>query len=87
MIAPALRKALPMNDFPQDVVDFFAGVFTDMMHERARTGVVRNDVMQSLIQARTDLVVNKTEPSGKRNRIRIRFRSWLRENFRFRSKA
>lgn len=65
MISPALRKALPLNDFPQDAIDFFTGAFTDTMNERTRNNVVRKDVMQSLIQARTDLVVNKTEPSGK----------------------
>lgn len=65
MVSPALRKMLPINDFAQDTIDFFVSAFTDTMRYRERNGITRNDVMQTLIQARTDLVVNKTEPSGK----------------------
>lgn len=64
MISPTLRKMLKISDFPWDAVQFFKDAFTDTMKERQKNGVVRNDLMQTLIQARTDLVVNKTEPSG-----------------------
>lgn len=68
MISPRLRKALRIPDMPPDASRFFARAFTDTMEDRQRRSIVRNDVMQSLIQARTDLVVNKTEPSGNRTR-------------------
>ncbi|XP_060846915.1 probable cytochrome P450 6a13 [Rhopalosiphum padi] len=63
MVSPALRRALRVGDFPRDAVEFFTAAFTDTMRYRQEHGLVRDDVVQSLIQARTDLVVNKTEPS------------------------
>lgn len=64
MVTPALRRALRISDVPSDAAQFFTAAFTDTMKYREEHGIVRDDVMQSLIQARTDLVVNKTEPSG-----------------------
>ncbi|CAH1732605.1 unnamed protein product [Aphis gossypii] len=63
LISPALRRAIRVSDYPQEVVQFFMAAFTDTMRYRQEHGLVRDDLMQSLIQARTDLVVNKTEPS------------------------
>ncbi|CAH1732596.1 unnamed protein product [Aphis gossypii] len=63
LISPALRRALRISDFPQDAVQFFTDAFTDILRYRQEQGLVRDDLAQSLIQARTDLVVNKTEPS------------------------
>lgn len=68
MISPTLRKYLPIYDFPQEANDFFISAFTETMKHRERTGQIRNDVVQTLIQARTDLIVNKTEPSRKYRR-------------------
>lgn len=67
MVSPAFRRVLRISDFPPDAVQFFTTAFTDTMRHRQERGLVRDDVMQSLINARTDLVVNKTEPSGKTN--------------------
>ncbi|XP_060857953.1 probable cytochrome P450 6a13 [Metopolophium dirhodum] len=63
MVTPALRRALRIGDMPPDAAQFFTAAFTDTMKYREEHSIVRDDVMQSLIQARTDLVVNKTEPS------------------------
>lgn len=64
MVSPALRKALRISDFPPATIEFFAKAFSDTMKYRERNQVVRNDLMQALMQARDDLVVNKTEPTG-----------------------
>lgn len=64
MVTPALRRALRIGDMPPDAAQFFTTAFTDTMKYREEHNIVRDDFMQSLIQARTDLVVNKTEPSG-----------------------
>lgn len=65
MISPSLRRTLHIKDFPPESIDFLTNAFTETIEHRQRNGITRTDLMQALIQARTDLVVNKTEPSGK----------------------
>lgn len=66
LISPLLQRALRISDFPLDAVQFFKNAFIDTMHHRQENGVIRNDLMQMLIQARMDLVVNSKEPSGEK---------------------
>lgn len=75
MISPMVIKVLKINEFPRDAIQFFKNAFTDIMMDRRNNGVIRNDLMQTLIQARTDLVVNKSEPLGKK--IYITFMCYL----------
>ncbi|XP_025417942.1 probable cytochrome P450 6a13 [Sipha flava] len=65
MVSPALRRALHVYEIPLDTIEFFDNTFTDTVRYRERNNVVRDDLMQSLIKARDDLVVNKTVPSVK----------------------
>lgn len=64
LISPTFRKMLKIRDIPKDTVQFFIEVFTSTMKYRETNNVIRNDLVQSLMQARMDLVVNKKESSG-----------------------
>ncbi|XP_050439910.1 probable cytochrome P450 6a14 [Adelges cooleyi] len=62
-ISPGLRKMLKINDFPKFATDFFEKSFFQTMEYRQKNHITRNDFVQCLLQARTDLVINKSEPS------------------------
>lgn len=67
LIAPALLKIVRLKDFPSDAVEFFHSAFHDTITYREKNNVVRNDFVQVLMQARTDLVLNKNIPPGGKN--------------------
>lgn len=71
MISPVLRSVFRISDYPWDAVQFFKSAFIDTMKYRQDHGVIRNDLMQALITARTDLVVNRTDSPGKTKNIYI----------------
>ncbi|XP_050527989.1 probable cytochrome P450 6a14 [Daktulosphaira vitifoliae] len=63
MISPSLKKKLKLNDVQPEVVEFFVSAFSDTMKFREDNNILRDDLVQCLIQANKDLVINKTEPS------------------------
>ncbi|XP_050439207.1 LOW QUALITY PROTEIN: uncharacterized protein LOC126844826 [Adelges cooleyi] len=62
-ISPSLRKMLKIGDFPPEASGFFESSFNQTMAYRTQNNIVRNDLVQCLMQARQDLIVNKLEPS------------------------
>lgn len=64
MISPTLKKKLHLRDLSPDVVEFFISAFSETMKYREDNNILRNDLVQCLMQANQDLVINKTEPSG-----------------------
>ncbi|XP_050443395.1 probable cytochrome P450 6a14 [Adelges cooleyi] len=62
-ISPSLRKMLKISDFPPAASDFFKSSFNQTMDYRTKNNIVRNDLVQALMQARQDLIVNKLTPS------------------------
>ncbi|XP_050527991.1 uncharacterized protein LOC126898087 [Daktulosphaira vitifoliae] len=63
MISPSLKKILHLQDMPASVVEFFKTAFSDTIKYREDNNILRNDLVQCLMQANTDLVINKKEPS------------------------
>jgi len=49
--------------FPTEATDFFQKVFTDVIQYREQHDVVRNDLTQTLMQARKELVL-KEDPTA-----------------------
>ncbi|XP_050439571.1 probable cytochrome P450 6a14 [Adelges cooleyi] len=62
-ISPVLRKMLKIYDFPKFATDFFENSFRQTMEYREKNRITRNDFVQCLLQAKTDLIINKSEPS------------------------
>jgi len=62
MITPALLKVVKLKDFPADATDYFRSAFDEMIAYRANNNVARNDLVQQLMQARNDLVLNTNLP-------------------------
>lgn len=66
MIEPVLLKVVRLKDFPSDATAFFHSTFHETIAYRERNNVVRNDFVQTLMQARRDLVLNDDlPPNGK----------------------
>ncbi|KAF0760910.1 putative cytochrome P450 6a13 [Aphis craccivora] len=66
MISPTLLNILKFKDFPADATEFFHSAFHETITYREKNNIVRNDFVQTLIQARNDLVLNKSIPQGER---------------------
>jgi len=64
MISPTLLNILKFKDFPADATEFFHSAFHETITYREKNNIVRNDFVQTLIQARNDLVLNKSIPQG-----------------------
>ncbi|XP_050431550.1 probable cytochrome P450 6a13 [Adelges cooleyi] len=62
-ISPVLRKMLKITDFPKFATDLFENFFRQTMEYREKNHITRNDFVQCMLQARTDLVINKSELS------------------------
>jgi len=62
MINPALLKILRVKDIPTDANDFFHAAFKETMKYRLENKIVRNDIVNCLMQARNDLVLNTDLP-------------------------
>lgn len=58
LFCPKLVIFLKLKQFPEDAADFYGSMFRDVLEYRDRNNVVRNDVTQTLIQAKKDLVTN-----------------------------
>nr|WOV89612.1 cytochrome P450 CYP6CY104 [Rhopalosiphum padi] len=59
MLWPKLVLALKLQQFPEDASEFYVSVFREVLEYRSRNKIVRNDVTQTLIKARNDLVLDK----------------------------
>lgn len=59
IVCPKLVKTLKLQIYPRDSSNFFYSVFSDVIKHRSEHNVVRNDLTQTLMQARTELVLNK----------------------------
>jgi len=64
MITPSLLNILKIKDFPADATEFFHSAFHETIAYREKNKIVRNDFVQTLIQARNDLVLNKNLSQG-----------------------
>jgi len=49
--------------FPAEATNFFRKVFTDVINYRENHNVVRNDLTQTLLQARKELVLKENSTS------------------------
>lgn len=58
MISPALLRIFKLTFFPPDASEFFFSTFRDTIMNREKNNIVRNDFIQTLMQARKDLVLN-----------------------------
>lgn len=59
IICPKLVKNFKFQVYPQDSFNFFYSVFNDVIMFRSKNNVIRNDLTQTLMQARTEFVLNK----------------------------
>lgn len=69
MIAPSLLKIVKLKDFPSEATEFFYSAFHETISYREKNNIVRNDLVQILMQARNDLVLNKNLPQDGMNRF------------------
>ncbi|XP_022167706.1 cytochrome P450 6k1-like, partial [Myzus persicae] len=60
MTSPWVNKLLKLQMFSEEATNFFYKVFTDVVNYREKHNVVRNDLAQTLMQARKELVLNPT---------------------------
>lgn len=58
-VCPTLVKKFKFQVYPQDSSNFFYSVFNNVIKFRNENNVVRNDLTQTLMQARTELVLSK----------------------------
>lgn len=59
MICPWVIKVLKIQMFSAEATNFFHKVFTDVFKYREEHNVIRNDLAQTLMQARKELVLKK----------------------------
>lgn len=64
MFFPGPAKFLKLQLFPKDATDFFHSVMRDVMDYRTENHVIRNDLAQTLMQAREELVVGHDDDSS-----------------------
>nr|QIU80473.1 cytochrome P450 monooxygenase CYP6CY24 [Aphis gossypii] len=58
-ICPRVLKLFKIKLFSQEATNFFYNVFTDVIKHREEHNLVRNDLTQTLMQARKELVMKK----------------------------
>jgi len=58
MISPQIPRMLKIQHFLPDVIDFFVSTFKEIITYREKNAVTRNDVAQTLMQDRKELVFN-----------------------------
>jgi cytochrome P450 family 6 len=58
MLCPRLVQFFGLKQFPEDSINFYRAVFTDLIRYRHENNVVGNDVAQTLMQARKELVLD-----------------------------
>lgn len=59
IVCPILVKNFKFQVYPHDSSNFFYSVFNNVINFRIKNNVIRNDLTQTLMQARTELVLNK----------------------------
>jgi len=65
MISPKIPNKLQIQQFSPDVISFFDSTFKEVITYREKNNINRNDVAQTLMQARNDLVLNNDSfPEG-----------------------
>lgn len=63
MFCPKLVLALKLKQFPEDASEFYKNMFRDVLQYRDRNNIIRNDLTQTLIQAKKDLVTDNSSES------------------------
>lgn len=59
MICPLVINRFKIQMFPVNAINFFHKVFTDVINYREKHNIIRNDLTQTLLQARKELVLNQ----------------------------
>lgn len=69
---PTISKMLKLKEFSQEASAFYSSVFSEVIKYRETNNVNRNDVTQTLMQARKELVLNHDAVfGGKRNTLPV----------------
>lgn len=61
MLSPKLIKILKINETSPEVLEFFNSVFQEVIKYRETNDLNRNDVAQTLMQARKELVLSNND--------------------------
>lgn len=56
LLVPKVAKFLKFKLFPRDAIEFFRSVFSDVIAYRTENNVIRNDLTQTLLQAKNESV-------------------------------
>jgi len=65
LISPKLSNTLKIQQFTPEVIEFFNSIFKEVIEYRETNNVNRNDVAQTLMQARKELVlIDGLDPEG-----------------------
>lgn len=64
LISPTLLRILKIKDFSPDAIYYLQSVFNESIMYRKKNNIVRNDFMQTLMQAENDLVLNPKIPEN-----------------------
>ncbi|KAL5236030.1 hypothetical protein ACI65C_003440 [Semiaphis heraclei] len=59
MICPFVINRFKIQMFPENAINFFHKVFTDVINYREKHNIIRNDLTQTLLKARKELVLNE----------------------------
>jgi len=58
ILFPKFAKFLKLELFPKDAIDFFRSVFGEVIKYRTENNIIRNDLTETLLEARKELVLN-----------------------------
>lgn len=61
---PSAVKTLKLRSFPSGPVNFFHSVFNDVVEYRTKNNVVRNDVTQTSLEAKKQLILKNNDQLG-----------------------
>lgn len=67
MISPAILKIAKLTFFPNSTTAFFGSIFKETTTYREKNSIIRNDIVQALMQAHQDLVVNNSSSEDGKN--------------------
>lgn len=70
LVSPALLRVVRLKDFPMDAVDFFHSAYKQTIAYRKENKIVRNYIIQAVIQARNDLVLSSELPNQGKNYLK-----------------
>ncbi|XP_025205425.1 probable cytochrome P450 6a13 [Melanaphis sacchari] len=63
-VSPKILKMLRIAEFSPEATAFFNSAFNEVIKYREENGIIRNDVAQTLIEARKELVLGSTDKDG-----------------------